>query len=205
MAEESLTGTKELIFDTAIEMIATVGFENMSMRDLASAVGIKTSSLYSHFAGKQEILDSIYDYFCEHYLDNRLPAEESRRVFKTGSREEMFKTMMFDFVSKDEKKYKRMVLATKIVMMRIFNDERANRVFLEITCDKTAEITKDLLEYGISAGRLENFDVDTYSSFLIGMLFFMGIKAFARPDYAVGQLDEEKRIGKMLMDILPLK
>ena len=200
-----LTGTKELIFDKAIEIVATVGFENMSMRDLANAVGIKTASVYSHFASKQEILDNIYDYFCEHYLDNRLPIEESKAVFETGSREEIFNTMMFNFMSNDEKKYKRMVLSTKIVMMRIFNDERANRIFLDINCKKTAELTKELLEYGISIGRLENFDIDTYTNFLIGMMFFMGIKAFARPNYTVGQLDEEMRIGKMLMDILPLK
>ena len=202
---DSLTGTKEIIFDKAIEIIATVGFENMSMRSLADAVGVKSASMYNHFAGKQEILDSIYDYFCDHYFDNRPPIEHSRHVIETGSREDIYQELMLNFVSEDEKKYKRMVLTAKIVMMRIFNDKRANQIFYELNNFKPQSYVKELLEYGVSIGRIESFDIDTYANFLSGMMFFMGIKAFARPDYSVGQLDEEERIGKMMMSILPVK
>ena len=162
--------------------------------------------MYNHFESKQEILDSIYNYFCEHYFDNRPPIEQSKRVIETGSREDIYKkAIMLNFVSEDEKKYKRMVLTAKIVMMRIFNDKRANQIFFEFNNIKPQSYVKELLEYGVSIGRIESFDIDTYVTFLTGMIFFMGIKAFARFDYIAGQLEEEERIGKMLMEILPLK
>ena len=202
---ELFTGTKEIIFDKAIEIISSVGYENMSMKVLAKAVGIKTASIYNHFACKQDILDSIYGYYCDHMFDNRPSIEESKRVIETGSREEIFKTLIFNFVSDDPKKYKRMILTAKIVMMRIFNDRQANQIFLEYSCLKPAAYVKELLEYGISIGRIEPFDIDTYTNFLTGMLFSMGIRAFASSEYIIGQIDEETRIGKMLMDIIPLK
>ena len=203
--EGPFTRTKEIIFDKAIEIISSVGFENMSMKMLADAVGIKTSSIYNHFASKQKILDSIYSYYCDHMFDNRPSIEESRHIIETGNREDIFRTITFNFVSDDPKKYRRMILTTKIVMIRIFNDRRANQIFLEFSCQKPAAYVKELLEYGVSIGRIENFDIDTYTNFLTGMLFSMGFKAFASPDYTIGQIDEEARIGKMLMDIIPLK
>jgi AcrR family transcriptional regulator len=203
---DSFTKTKEIIFDKAIELISSVGYENMSVKMLANAVGIKTASMYNHFTSKQEILDSIYGYYCDHMFDNRPSIEESKRIIETGSREEIFKTLTFNFVSDDPKKYKRMILTAKIVMMRIFNDRQANQIFLEYSCLKPAAYVKELLEYGISIGRIESFfDIDTYTNFLTGMIFSMGFKAFARPDYVIGQISEETRIGKMLMEILPLK
>ena len=203
---ESFSGTREIIFDKAIEIISSVGFENMSMKVLANAVGIKTASMYNHFTSKKQILDSIYNYYCDHMFDNRPSLEEAKRVIENGTREEIYRAITFNFVSKeDQKKYRRMVLTAKIVMMRIFNDRRANQIFLEFSCQKPAAYVKELLDYGVSIGKIESFDIDTYTNFLTGMLFSMGFKAFAGPNYIVSQLDEETRIAKMLMDIIPLK
>jgi AcrR family transcriptional regulator len=203
---ETLTGTKEIIFDKALEIIATIGFENMTIRDLADEVGLKGASIYNHFSSKQEILDCIYDYYCEHHFDARTPIEKSKRIIETGTREEIYtKALTFDFVRDDEKMFKRMVLTAKIVMMRLFNDQRANQIFFEYSNEKAHSYVKEILEYGISIGRIENFDIDTYINFLIGMIYYTGIKAFARPDYIVKKLDEETNIAKMLMNILPLK
>ena len=202
---DSLTGTREVIFDKAIEIISSVSFENMSMKVLAKAAGIKTASIYNHFPSKQDILDRIYDYYCDHMFDNRLPIEQSKRIIETGGREDIYRTIMYNFVTEDGKKYKRMVLTTKIVLMRIFNDMRANHIFFELNCRESALYVKELLEYGVSIGRIESFDIDTYTNFLIGMISFMGVKAFTQPNYIIGQLEEETRIGKMLMDIIPLK
>ena len=200
-----ISGTKELIFDKAIDIIASVGYENMSMRDLATSADIRVASVYNHYASKQDILDSIYDYYSEHMFDTRPPIEQSMRIFETGTKEEAFAALIFNFVTPDEKQYKRMLLITKIVMMRIFCDQRANNIFLQLNYSNPSEYVRKLLEFGISIGKIEPFDVETYANFVTGQIFFMGLKAFAGPDYAIQQLEEEKRILKMLMDFLPWK
>ncbi len=55
--------TKERILDAAIDLISRKGFDAMSIREIAREVGIRESSIYNHFKSKDEILDTIIDYF----------------------------------------------------------------------------------------------------------------------------------------------
>jgi len=57
--------TKERIFDAAIDLFAERGYDRVSIRDIAAAVGIKESSIYKHYSGKDEILEKIFDYVLE--------------------------------------------------------------------------------------------------------------------------------------------
>lgn len=51
--------TKEKIVTEALELFSVHGFEGVSMRDIGAAVGIRESSIYKHYSGKQAILDAI--------------------------------------------------------------------------------------------------------------------------------------------------
>lgn len=51
--------TKEKIMAEALNLFSTKGYDPVSVRDIAYAVGIKESSLYNHFRNKQDIFDSI--------------------------------------------------------------------------------------------------------------------------------------------------
>lgn len=55
--------TRDKIIDAAVDLFAKKGFEAASMREISEAVGIKKSSLYSHFKGKDEILETILKHF----------------------------------------------------------------------------------------------------------------------------------------------
>ncbi len=55
--------TREKILDVAIDLISKKGFEAVSIREIAREVGIRESSIYNHFKSKDEILDTIIDYF----------------------------------------------------------------------------------------------------------------------------------------------
>ena len=51
--------TKERILETALELFAQSGYLGTSMSDIAARLGITKAALYTHYAGKQEILDRI--------------------------------------------------------------------------------------------------------------------------------------------------
>ena len=51
--------TRQRILDAALDLFSTGGFEGVSVKQIAAAVGIKDSSLYKHFASKQEIFDTL--------------------------------------------------------------------------------------------------------------------------------------------------
>ena len=48
--------TRQRILDAALELFARQGFAATSVRELARAVGLRESSLYNHFAGKEAML-----------------------------------------------------------------------------------------------------------------------------------------------------
>ena len=50
------SSTRERILDAAVETFASRGFRSTTVKDLATAVGIKAPGLYAHFASKEEIL-----------------------------------------------------------------------------------------------------------------------------------------------------
>jgi hypothetical protein len=54
--------TKEKIFDAAVDLFAERGYDGVSIRDIAAAVGIKESSIYKHYASKDEIMEKIVEY-----------------------------------------------------------------------------------------------------------------------------------------------
>lgn len=53
--------TKEKILWEALDLFSQQGVAAVSMRQLAKAVGIRESSLYNHFASKQDIFDSLVE------------------------------------------------------------------------------------------------------------------------------------------------
>ena len=51
--------TRERIWREALNLFSVKGFDAVSVRDIAGAVGIKESSLYNHYKNKQDIFDTI--------------------------------------------------------------------------------------------------------------------------------------------------
>lgn len=51
--------TKDLLRQEARRLFARHGFEGVSMRDIATAVGVQQSAIYNHFAGKQDLLADL--------------------------------------------------------------------------------------------------------------------------------------------------
>ena len=59
--------TKQDILEAALELFSVQGFEATSISQIASAVGIRKASLYSHFDSKQAILDALVQEVLEQY------------------------------------------------------------------------------------------------------------------------------------------
>ena len=78
-----LSGTRERIFDIAIRQISKSGFESVSLREIAEEAGIKVASIYNHFTSKEDILDTIYNYFSIHRLDNRNSTDRIKAIIET--------------------------------------------------------------------------------------------------------------------------
>jgi AcrR family transcriptional regulator len=64
---------RDRLYATAIEMIATRGYEATTLRDIAKEAGVSVGLLYRYFPGKQAIVLALYDELSAEYA--RLAAD----------------------------------------------------------------------------------------------------------------------------------
>ena len=62
--------TKEKILETSLTLFAENGYNGTSVEQIAQNVGIKAPSLYKHFKGKEDILNSLIDLAETRYEEN---------------------------------------------------------------------------------------------------------------------------------------
>lgn len=67
--------TKQEILEVSLELFSVQGFEATSISQIASAVGIRKASLYSHFENKQAILDALVKEVLEQYATHSIFAK----------------------------------------------------------------------------------------------------------------------------------
>jgi len=79
--------------DEALALFSINGFEGVSVKQIANAVGIKDSSLYKHFKSKQDIFDTLLEEtnrkFEETVSFYKLPQGEIEKVAKEYGRNDL--------------------------------------------------------------------------------------------------------------------
>jgi TetR/AcrR family tetracycline transcriptional repressor len=66
------------IVSAAIELMDSSGLDGISLRAIATRLGIRQPGLYHHFASKAELLDAVADEILDRWHTDRLPADGER-------------------------------------------------------------------------------------------------------------------------------
>ena len=64
--------TKQEILEASLELFSVQGYEATSISQIASSVGIRKASLYSHFESKQAILDTLVQQVLQQYAEHSI-------------------------------------------------------------------------------------------------------------------------------------
>lgn len=72
--------TRQRILDAALELFAAHGFAGTSMRALARASGLRESSLYNHFSGKEELYQAVIGQWGPAEFVERLQSKEYKAL-----------------------------------------------------------------------------------------------------------------------------
>jgi AcrR family transcriptional regulator len=76
--------TKEKIFDVAVDLFSKHGFNQTSVRMIASNVGLTEGAFYRHYSSKEEVLNAILS-FAENFIYTPLPIEQTLGDLKGDS------------------------------------------------------------------------------------------------------------------------
>lgn len=144
--ERKEKNTKQKIIEEAMKLFSVSGFDAVSIRKIAEAVGVGNSALYKHFKNKKEILDEIVSYSVDYYLEMG-----KKQIIRIKGLEDLQKACftMFDFQTKDEW----MVMFRRLLIIEQFkNPEMAEiyrHFFIDLPLKTGSDIFGELIEKGL--------------------------------------------------------
>lgn len=162
-------GRKKKIFESAIKLFMSKGFQTVTMRDIADSVGIKQSSLYNHFKSKQEMLDTIYDFYCYYHRKNRPSLELIEKILYSGNLMDIMTSFWYEF---DAECVPSLLDITKIIMQRNSIDERAREITKSFLIDSGIERVEAVFNRAVEIGRLAPLDAHAMAVFINSVRIF---------------------------------
>lgn len=169
--------TKEKIIEQALLLFSEYGYEGVSVRDIAGAVGIKESSLYNHFKNKQDIFDTIVEVCFSrveaYYRAESLPfaAEEDLSVFFTTNSEALSETLLrtfaYFFEDADNVRFRRLLLLSQ------YQNERRKEVYRKLYRDYPMAIQQQVFKELMDQGIFRREDPAAVARSFYGLIFML--------------------------------
>ena len=194
------TDTKNLILDTALDLFSMRGYVGVGMRDIAHNVGIRESAIYKHFAGKQELFNTLVKRMSEEYTahTNSLGIYHNSAMierYKGISENELiqFCCGIFFYLAKDE----RAVKFRKILTMEQFKNDKIGKIYRDFYFEKVLEYQGAIFKALIDANVLIQADYK-----IIALQFYAPI--FLLLTHYNETITDEKEIINSLTDHVKL-
>ncbi|WP_407430975.1 TetR/AcrR family transcriptional regulator [Methanobrevibacter sp.] len=112
---------KEKIFHVSIDLFSKYGYDGVSVRKIASEVGIKESSIYNHYKSKESILDSILNYYIGVMTKEEIPVAQASENLDVGF--DYFYSFGLEFYI-DRLKEEDMMKITRIILVEAYHNEK---------------------------------------------------------------------------------
>lgn len=149
--------TKEIILFESLKLFADKGYDGVTVRDIASEVGVKQSSLYKHFSSKQDIFETLVATMQLRFRDAstsfNLPngeLQEMARKYATGGNEVLKKisSEIFHFYLKDPyaSQFRKMLSIEK------YKNKEIDRIYREVYIDTAISYQATLFDEMIKQG-----------------------------------------------------
>ncbi|WP_349670849.1 TetR/AcrR family transcriptional regulator [Lacrimispora sp.] len=150
--------TKEIILEVALSLFSKKGYSGVSIRDISKEVGIKESSVYNHFKNKQEIFQTLCQYFIN--VTNEMALSYYKRISESATvTEKEFLSFCKSYVNDYLMENKINKFICMLVIEQSVNEEVA-KIYHEILFDKALEGQRQLFEWMIKIDFLKEMDLD---------------------------------------------
>lgn len=182
--------TKQMIFESALALFSEKGFDGVSVRDIAKAVGIKESSIYNHFEGKKAIFDSICGEFRKTLAVSRPPLAEIEQMLEKQPPGNIFKLLILSYGRQIKPQTTQMA---KAVFSEQFHHETARSIILEDIVQKNVEYYESLFKLMVLKKKIRPCDTNAAAHLFNNQQIALCIQ------YADCRTDEERsQLGKRM-------
>ncbi|MFP4372467.1 MAG: TetR/AcrR family transcriptional regulator [Halanaerobium sp.] len=170
--------TREKILNKALDLFAENGYHGTSMREIAAAVGIKSSSIYNHFSGKEDIFSELFNYLAP----LNLKAEKFEAKFKSA---ELDPVEILNYFA--EVVIREMQDQKKVKLLQIMLKENNNPVVKKRLQRRMKNNIERVTEFFISLQRQEKIKSNLEPAFTANE--FVSALIYYRMRYLIFELD----------------
>ena len=135
-----MVSNKEKIFDISIDLFSQFGFDGVSVRQIASKVGIKESSIYNHYNSKESILDAILDYYIDEMTSEEIPLAQASQNLDV-SFDYFYKLGLDLYISKLSEP--KMMKITRIILIESYHNEKIKNFVKMAIIDHAITVMED--------------------------------------------------------------
>lgn len=193
--------TKLLIFNTALRLFAEKGYENVSIRNIAEVVGIKTASIYYHYSNKEQILEDCYNFYIKHRYSTRLEREQYEQIIRHGTKKEILNVINYAY---PDSIVENMILSLLTIFSRMYIDTKAKDIYAD-EVNRSMQYLIEFFNVGIEVGRFHEFNVPAVSLVLLSSRLFTAqsvtLQLELKDDWRKTELD----VFDELLNIIPFK
>ncbi|WP_407270422.1 TetR/AcrR family transcriptional regulator [Radiobacillus sp. PE A8.2] len=150
--------TRDQIIEAAAKLFAEHGYRGMTMKEIASEVGIKAPSVYAFFKNKDEVFTSIY----QEALEGHLSAVEMQLQKSKTVKEQLYTILKAAVNFQFQEEIKSKILIRLIISPPDFlKDDIAKR--FEVLEKREYDLLYQLFEYGMENGEIKKVDSNELS------------------------------------------
>jgi Transcriptional regulator len=201
-----MENTKEIIIYRALTLFSDRGYEGVSMRDIASSVGIKASSIYNHFKSKEDIFNSIIEEMSKRYeemvLKMQVPHGEIDAVVEQYMQvsyealNEIARSLFLYFLKDDfASKFRRMLTVEQ------FRNTQAGNIFQNFFIDGAVDFQNLLFHNMMGKGAFIHCDPYVMALHFYSPIFLLLNKYDRQPDKEDEAVDMLRKHVKQFSDI----
>jgi AcrR family transcriptional regulator len=150
--------TRQAILDAALDLFAERGFFGTSLRDVASAVGVRESALYNYFAGKDALFEALLAAHQDSKIERLSPIADGAIADGRAVLLRLAHTTLDGFVEPREQKLFCIMMSDGIRLAR------SGRLNLYERMEHSREQLNDILRRLIRDGWLRRSDVTVLST-----------------------------------------
>ena len=198
MTSKQLVPTKERILRVAARLFSMSGYNKVTTRQIAAAIGINAASIYYHYKSKEEILKSLYRLYADERLKYMPDLNELLRLAEDTPPHDVLMQSFFHY-EEDVREFLDQIVAT--ATLDISTNKNSEKFIQENIFDSIANIHVPLIKRMIELGRIEPVDIDSYITVLCFYCF--GAASLSKTAFGVGPEKYHADLSYLLSMIKP--
>ena len=193
-----IKSTREQIIEESLSLFSQRGFDAVSVKEIANAVGIKAPSIYKHFKSKQDIFNAILDESNRRYAlqtaalnMNGLDPQMDAGLFETITDEQMVEMgeALFNHFLHDEFTSK----MRKLLTIEQFKNQELANLYVMQYMESPLQYQRMIFETLIKKGLMKNGTPEIMAMQFFSPIFLLLVQCDANADKETGALEKLKQ------------